>query len=799
MRDLDRFCIRLGLVCCFLFAAGEVARAQFRIIGPAPVSPAVARQRIRALLEKVNAANLQETNKALNGLINWYRDLLDEEIVAAWQREGRSNLAPIVEAWIDARVAAGIVDYSWRERQVIFVPANEPVLELMMTRYPDTAKNFFEDLLGPGGRPPVALSQAGAETVCRILLDLPDIRNFRSNALSILPRYRQTAEGLLDLDASADNRQKNDRARQWRADLTASDPGWNAQRPAEAAALTGQFSTDTAGRVALDLFNAKQYAAAKDRATAGAASGSALSMYVLGKLASAANGGAENDIEAAKWFRKAADARFSGAMVELGNLYKSGRGVDQDLVEAARWYRLAAEAGDAAGMAALGRMYEIGGGVEQDYVQASSWRLKAAEAGSAAAMVELGLMYEHGHAIDAFGKPGRQDYGESMTWYAKSASAGDATGMYRLALSYETGKGTPPNRNLAMEWYRRAAAAGAEPAQARLRQNAGGESADAGASAAPNADELLKAARRAASQPLNSLPGFTARRVTSRFTAHRDRKWKSAGTGRVDLTFQNGHESFRNWAVDGGQPTHGIIVGVSVTQIYTMLAGLMAANTKASFRNPRPETIRNRETTRYDVSVELLTSNWMVNAGEEFDRAAYTGSVWIDRESRAAVRVEMIAHDLASDFPLDSAEMEFDYDLVAIGGRNVPMPVHVEKVTCTRATGDCTRDVDAFEYSAPSPAAARTADGVAPPVPVYRVQPDYSDEAKRARRSGVVQLSCVVDTQGIPYDIQVVESLGMGLDEKAIEALQKWRFRPGMKNGQPIEVRTRVEMKFQVQ
>lgn len=171
---------KLVLICWLAFLVGGVADAQFQIVGPAPVSAAVARQRIRALLENVSAANLQETNKQLNSLINWYRELLDDEIVAAWQREGRSNLPPLVETWADARIAAGIVDYSWRQqRAATFVPAYEHMLGLLMTRYPDTTKNLFVDLLGQDGRPRVDLPQTEAETVCRILLDLPDIRDFR--------------------------------------------------------------------------------------------------------------------------------------------------------------------------------------------------------------------------------------------------------------------------------------------------------------------------------------------------------------------------------------------------------------------------------------------------------------------------------------------------------------------------------------------------------------------------------------------------------------------------------------------
>jgi len=78
------------------------------------------------------------------------------------------------------------------------------------------------------------------------------------------------------------------------------------------------------------------------------------------------------------------------------------------------------------------------------------------------------------------------------------------------------------------------------------------------------------------------------------------------------------------------------------------------------------------------------------------------------------------------------------------------------------------------------------------------VEPEYSDEARKAKYSGTVLLSIVVDERGIPRDIRVVRPLGLGLDEKAIEAVRHWRFRPGMKNGRPVNVRATVEVSFRL-
>ncbi len=88
--------------------------------------------------------------------------------------------------------------------------------------------------------------------------------------------------------------------------------------------------------------------------------------------------------------------------------------------------------------------------------------------------------------------------------------------------------------------------------------------------------------------------------------------------------------------------------------------------------------------------------------------------------------------------------------------------------------------------------------GVIAPIPIYQPQPEYSEEARKAKYSGSVILSIIVDTEGHPRNIQVVQGLGMGLDEKAVEAVMKWRFKPGMRAGIAVSVIARVEVNFRL-
>jgi len=86
----------------------------------------------------------------------------------------------------------------------------------------------------------------------------------------------------------------------------------------------------------------------------------------------------QDDTEALRWYRLAADQGNAFAQSNLGLMYSNGRGVPQDDTEAAKWYRLAAEQGSGNAQNSLGVSYTIGRGVPQDYVEAYKWANLAA-------------------------------------------------------------------------------------------------------------------------------------------------------------------------------------------------------------------------------------------------------------------------------------------------------------------------------------------------------------------------------------------------------------------------------------
>jgi periplasmic protein TonB len=92
----------------------------------------------------------------------------------------------------------------------------------------------------------------------------------------------------------------------------------------------------------------------------------------------------------------------------------------------------------------------------------------------------------------------------------------------------------------------------------------------------------------------------------------------------------------------------------------------------------------------------------------------------------------------------------------------------------------------------------RVGGGVSAPRPVFTPDPEYSEEARKAKYQGVCVLWMIVGPDGKPRDVKVARTLGMGLDQKAIEAVRNWRFDPAMKDGKPVAVQINVEVSFRL-
>ena len=134
-------------------------------------------------------------------------------------------------------------------------------------------------------------------------------------------------------------------------------------------------------------------------------------------------------------------------------------------------------------------------------------------------------------------------------------------------------------------------------------------------------------------------------------------------------------------------------------------------------------------------------------------------------------------------------------------------------VTTTSAPAEATQPatVSASANSAPqtppaggsaisnaNPGVYKVGGGVTAPTVIFAPEPQYSRKARAAGLEGRVVLWLVVSADGMPQQIKVQRSLGMGLDEEAVKAVQRWRFQPSTKDGKPVPVMINVEVNFKL-
>ena len=147
------------------------------------------------------------------------------------------------------------------------------------------------------------------------------------------------------------------------------------------------------------------------------------------------------------------------AEFDLGTAYALGNGVPRNQVEAAKWYRLAAEGGLPDAQFNLGVMYAGGIGVPQDSSRAACWYLRAAEQGVPEAQFNIGTMYAEGDSIP-------RDIREAAKWYRKAAEQGYAEAQCNLGVMYSSGDGVPQDLVEAHAWFNAAGANGDRLARA---------------------------------------------------------------------------------------------------------------------------------------------------------------------------------------------------------------------------------------------------------------------------------------------------------------------------------------------
>jgi TPR repeat protein len=181
--------------------------------------------------------------------------------------------------------------------------------------------------------------------------------------------------------------------------------------------------------------------------------GNAEAQIAVGGLYVAGKGVPKDYVEAAKWYRLAAEQGNAQGEEMLGTLYLFGN--TRDYKEAEKWLRLAAKHGDATAFVQLGYMYNTGSGVPRDQAEALKLYLTAAQKGLPLAQHQVGQMYAKGEGAD-------RDFAEAIKWHRLAAAQGFRESQRCLALAYRDGTGIRRDYAEALKWFRAAVEPGAD-------------------------------------------------------------------------------------------------------------------------------------------------------------------------------------------------------------------------------------------------------------------------------------------------------------------------------------------------
>lgn len=213
-------------------------------------------------------------------------------------------------------------------------------------------------------------------------------------------------------------------------------------------------------------------------------------------------------------------------------------------------------------------------------------------------------------------------------------------------------------------------------------------------------DSLIDKTREVTFEFADKLPNFLAEENMARFARETNAQgWTSLDVVSAEIIYENGQESYRNLKINGSPTTKKIeeLSGAwSTGEFATTLNGLLHPDTHAQFRDGGDTAINGVRARVFDFEVEQENSHWKVQAGTQSLTAAYQGSLWIDPDTGRALRVEIQARNLPSDFPMDVVESAVDYSAVRIAGNAVLMPVRAESLGCQRGTHACSRNVIDF-------------------------------------------------------------------------------------------------------
>lgn len=209
-------------------------------------------------------------------------------------------------------------------------------------------------------------------------------------------------------------------------------------------------------------------------------------------------------------------------------------------------------------------------------------------------------------------------------------------------------------------------------------------------------DPVITKTREAAFAYTETLPNYLVQQMTTRYQSDSPKaSWQALDIVSADLTYQDGHESYKNIKVGNKSVNTSMeeIPGTRSTGEFSTLLEQLFESGAAKFRPGGQDTIRNRSAYVYSFEITRDLSRWRIEAPSQLYYPAIKGSVWIDKETSRVLRIEQSGKGMPPLFPFDTIETTVDYDFIRLGTSGpYLLPVESEVLSCQRGTSICSRN-----------------------------------------------------------------------------------------------------------
>ncbi len=209
-------------------------------------------------------------------------------------------------------------------------------------------------------------------------------------------------------------------------------------------------------------------------------------------------------------------------------------------------------------------------------------------------------------------------------------------------------------------------------------------------------DPVITKAREAALAYSATLPNYLVQQMTTRYQSdHPKSGWDALDIVTADLTYQDGHESYKNIKIGNKSTNKSMedIPGTRSTGEFSTLLEQLFESSAAKFRPAGQDTIRSRSAYVYNFEIARELSHWRIEAPSQLYYPAIKGSVWIDKETARVLRIEQQGKGMPALFPFDTIEAAVDYDFIRLGTSGpYLLPAESEVLSCQRGTSICSRN-----------------------------------------------------------------------------------------------------------